>query len=91
MTQGDPLPSTLFNLVVGAVVCNWLTIVEEEEAGPAGLGKAIQRMASFFYADDYLITSTWTKWLQGGFDVLKGLLGNVGRKTNVGKTVGMVC
>ena len=30
VTQGDPLSPTIFNVVVGAVVCHWVTLEVEE-------------------------------------------------------------
>ena len=40
VTQGDPLSPTIFNVVVDAVVCHWVTLaVEEAETwGGAGAG-----------------------------------------------------
>ena len=38
VTQGDPLSPTIFNVVVDAVVCHWVTgiIVDAEEQGKLG-------------------------------------------------------
>ena len=47
--------------------------------------------AEFFYADDGMVASTNPGWLQTAFDTLTGLFDRVGLKTNVQKTVGMVC
>ena len=43
-----------------------------------------------FYADDGLISLTHLEWLQGEFDTLMGLFGQVGLRENVGKTIGMI-
>ena len=54
----DPLSPILVNVVVGAMVWHWLMLVALEEvglAGLAGLGRAIHRMAYFFYANDGVI------------------------------------
>ena len=44
-----------------------------------------------FYAEDGLISLTQIEWLQGKFDTLTGLFGQVGLGENLGKTVGMIC
>ena len=91
VTQGDPLLSTLLNVVVDVVVWNWIFIMEEEEIGMEGCVREIQRRASLFYAYAGLITSTQPKYLQGVFDALTGLFDWMGLRKNTGKTVGMVC
>ena len=91
MTQGDPLSPTIFNVVVGAIVRNWVTgvIVNVEEQGD--LRKEGRHQADLFYADDGMVASSDPCWLQGAFFTLVGLFYRVGLQTNVGKTVGMVC
>ena len=44
-----------------------------------------------FYADGGMVASTGLGWLQTVFDILTGLFARVGLKTNVYKTVGVVC
>lgn len=73
VTQGDPVLSTNVNAVVDTLVCHWTSLVAVEEAGPDIWGRYIQWRAALFYADDGLITSTWTEWIQGSFDALTGL------------------
>ena len=48
VTQGSPLLTTIFNLVLYAVICHRVTLVAGEEAGPDGFGWAIQWLAVFF-------------------------------------------
>ena len=48
-------------------------------------------MQEVFYADDRVVASTDPVWLQTTFDMLMGIFNHVGLKTNVCKTVGMVC
>ena len=36
-TQGNPLPPTIFNVVMGAVICHWVMVVTPTEAGTGGL------------------------------------------------------
>ena len=38
VTHEDPLPPTIFNVVVDAVLRQWVTEVAREEAGPDGFG-----------------------------------------------------
>ena len=47
--------------------------------------------ATFFYADDRMVASKDPVWLQSAFVMLRGLFDRVGLRTNVLKTVGMVC
>ena len=70
VTQGDPLSLMMFNVMVDVVVQPWLSIVLVEAMVPEGCGKVIQRMESFFYADDGIIISTQSDWLQWAFGIL---------------------
>ena len=46
--QGLPLSPTLFNMVVDAVICHWVTVVAETEAGIEGLGLPIRDLEAYF-------------------------------------------
>ena len=52
MTQGDPLSSAIFNVVVDVVMHHWVTgiIVDAEEGGEQG--KEGRHQAALFYIDD---------------------------------------
>ena len=91
VTQGDPLSPTIFNVVVDAVVCHWVTdvIADAEERGE--LVKEGRHQAALLYADDGIVASSDPQWLQGVFNTLVGLFDRVGLRANFGKTVGMVC
>ena len=91
VNKGDPLPPTIFNMVVDSVICHWFTLVAGEEAGPDGFRRAVKWTAASFYADDGLLTSPRPARLQAALDVLMGLFNRVGLQTNLNKTVGMVC
>ena len=91
VTQGDPLSPTIFNVVLDAIICRWVTVVMPTEAGTGGLGLTIIDMAEYLYANDGLMSSTQPERLQRVFDVLASLFGRVGLRTNMAKTVGMVC
>ena len=47
--------------------------------------------AAFLYSENGLIASTNPVWLHWEFDVLIGIFERVGIRTNVAKTVEMVC
>ena len=91
VTQGDPLSPTIFNVVVDAVVCNWMMgiIADAEERGD--LEEKRRHQAALLYADDGMVASSDPRWLQGASNTLVGLFYRVGLWTNVGKTVRMVC
>ena len=91
MTQGDPLPPTIFNVVVYAVVRHWATmaLAESEKRGERG-GEG-RHQAALFYADDDMAALSDPRWLQWVFDALVSLFKRMGLRTNVGKTVSMVC
>ena len=56
--------------MVYAFVRYFLEIIAEESSCPEGFEHAVQRMAAFFYADDYMLESTLTEWLQCAFEIL---------------------
>ena len=91
VTQGDPLSPTIFNVVVDAVVRNWVTMViaSAEERGERG--HEGRHKAALFYADDGMVAFPDSCCLQGAFNTLVGLFDRVGLRTNVRKTVSVVC
>ena len=91
LTQGDPLSPTIFNVVVDAVVRNWVQGVVEEVEARGELGQEGRHQASLFYDDDGMVASSDPAWFQGTFNALVGLIDRVGLQTNIGKTTGMVC
>ena len=91
MTQGDLLSYTIFNVVVGAVVRHWVNVMAEIADKQSGHGQEGRHQNSLFYADDGMVVLSDPRWLQGVFTTLVGLFDRVVLKTNVGKTVGMVC
>ena len=54
-------------------------------------GNEGRHQAALFYADNGMVASSDPRWLQWEFDALVGLFERVGLRTNVGKTVIMVC
>ena len=54
-------------------------------------GKEGTNQNDLFYAENGMVASSAPQWLQGAFSPLVGLFNRVGLRTNVWKTVGMVC
>ena len=91
VTQGDPLSPTIFNVVVDAVVCNWIFLKVGGAGGTDRWGREVLHRSAFFYADNIMVVSNDTDWLQGAFDTLTWLFDMVGIHINIGKTVGIIC
>ena len=86
MTQGGPLSPTIFNLMVDAVIRDWLRQVVSAESARDGITSAdIQQLLSCCYADDGLVLSRDPEMLQRVFDILTGLFDRVGLRTNTKK------
>ena len=90
VTQGYPLPPTIFNVVVDVVVRHWVTVMVESAEEWGRRGKEGIHQNSLFYADDDMVASSDPQWLQEAFSTLSGLFYRVGLNTNVGKTFRMV-
>jgi hypothetical protein len=93
LTQaGDPLFPTLFNIVVDAIIRAWLASQQngDDEATEGFIRNVAARIACF-YADDGMIGSRDSDWLQHSIRVLAGLFERVGLRTNTTKTEAMTC
>ena len=88
---GNPLPPTIFNVLVETALRHRATEETGEETGPDRFGRAAGQMANFFYADNRLLASTRAEQFQQAFNVLADILDRVGPRMNVGKMVSMVC
>ena len=51
VTQGYTLFPTIFKMVVGALICHWITLVSGKEAGLDGFGRSIQWLEALFYSN----------------------------------------
>ena len=89
VTQGDPLPPTIFNMLVDAIILHWETWVTREEAVPEGFGREVQKLAALFYANAGFISSPRPSRLQEPLEILTGMFDQVSLRTNIAKTVGM--
>ena len=58
VTQGDPVPSTIINVVVYAVIRNWLKLVVSTESVSDGFIRLVHRMVLFFYSYKFFLVST---------------------------------
>ena len=67
VNQGDLLPPTILNMVVGALVCHWISLVSGGAGGNYRWGREVLHRTEFYYADDGLVTSTYPVWLQVAF------------------------
>ena len=77
MTQGDPLSPIIFNVVVDAVLIQWVTVVVsmEEAVDPGasdkeGVGWGVQRLEAYIYDYDGIFVLTRAARLQWDFDTL---------------------
>ena len=91
VTQSDPLSPTIFNVVVDAVVRHWVTMTLEEAEKRGKRGKEERNQAALFYADGGMVALSDPCWIQWAFNALVSLFEHVGLRTNLGKTVSMVC
>ena len=81
----------IFNVVVDALIRNWVTVVVLIEAGSEVLGDKTQELEAFFYADDVLVVYPQVERLQREFNVLTDIFYQVGLHTNMWKMVIMAC
>ena len=91
VTQGGPLSPRIFNLMVDAVVREWLRIELGEEASRSGIGYELRSLLAAFYADDGLLASRDPVLLQRAMKSLVELFERVGLITNTKKTEAMTC
>ena len=85
VTQGDPLSPTIFNVVVDAVVCHWVTLAVMEAETRGERGQEGKHQAALFYADYGMIASSNPQWIQWAFTYLVGLFDRVGLNMNINK------
>ena len=98
VTQGYPLFTTVFNVVVDAVLQHWVTVVAVTEwsvepgaSGTESFGQYVQQLVGFFYAGDGLLALTQAIRLHWAFDNLKELFEQMFLRNNVSNTVSMDC
>ena len=57
VTQGNPLPPKVFNVVVATIICHWVIAVGPIEDGMEGFGLSIRDLMAYLYASDGLVAS----------------------------------
>ncbi len=92
VTQGGPLSAKLFNILVDAVVREWMRQLEQD--GDYGEEQAAELTATFFaifYVEDAYLASRDAGFLQHALTLLADLFKRVGLQTNTPKTQTMIC
>jgi len=94
VTQGGLLSAKLFNVIVDAVVREWLRLLREEmalELEGAELDEMMETLFAIFYVDDAYIASRDPVFLQRAINGLVSIFERVGLETNTKKTQAMTC
>ncbi len=91
VTQGGPFSPRICNVVVDAVVREWLCQSLGKEAARHGLGDLVKTIMVAFYADDGVLSARCPEWLQESFTIPVGLFECVGLCTNAQKKKVMTC
>ena len=91
VTQGGPLLYCIFNVVVDAVVREWLQQVLGEEAVASGYGLAIRNFLAIFYTRNAMVASRCPQQLQDATNILVRLFDCIGLRTNTLKTKVIIC
>ena len=90
--QGGLVSLTLLNVVVENVIRNWMAmIIEDQRVDHDGLGETIGLCLVFLYADDGMIGSRDSDWLQSAINVLVGIFRRYGLSANIAKSCTMTC
>ena len=91
LTQGYPLPPTIFNVVVYAVVRNWVAVMVKSAEEHSGCVQEVRHQNALFCADDSMVALSDPILIQEDFSALLGLFDRVFLNTNSRKTVGILC
>ena len=81
----------IFNIMVDAIVREWLYQVLGTEAARYAYCKAIHMLMAIVYDDNPLLASRDPKLLQEMLDIIIGLFERVGLQTNTTKMKVMIC
>ena len=92
ITQGGPLSARLFNILVDAVVREWMRVMRmtihcEDDKKQA----LMATLFAIFYVDDTYIAAKDPAFLQHTLDILVETFQQVGPDNNTKKTVAMIC
>jgi hypothetical protein len=92
VTQGGPLSAKIFNILVDAVVWEWMQQLEED--GDYEEEEVAEYMATFFaifYVNDAFLASQDAGFLQHALTLLVDLFEWLGLQANTSKTQTMIC
>ncbi len=92
INQGGPLSAKLFNILVDAIVCEWVRQLKED--GDYDKGELAVLTATFlaiFYINDAYLASRDAGFLQHALTLLVDLFQQVGLQTNTSKMQTMIC
>ena len=78
MMKGEPLTSTIFNIVVEVVIPLWYTVVTVVAAVLEGFSRAVQTLYALICVVGRLLASKTPARIQAELDVLTGLFDHVG-------------
>ena len=73
------------------MVRHWVSVMVEGTGERGERGQEGRQHNAIFYVDDGMVSSPDPRCIQGVFSTLVGLFDRTSLRTNVGKTVGMVC
>jgi hypothetical protein len=92
VTQGGPLSVKLFNIMVDAVVREWMQLLwEEMDMEGEELDEMMETLFAIFYVDDAYIASRDPVFLQQAINGLVRTFERVGLETNTKKMQAMTC
>jgi hypothetical protein len=92
VTQGPPLSAKLFNIIIDAVVREWMRLMCETLDDLGGnLTDRIEALFAIFNVDNGCIASRDAEFLQEASDILVETFKRVGLTTYTKKTQAMVC
>ena len=92
VTQGGPLSAKLFNILVDAVVREWMRLMRETLDDSDGqLAIIVKELFAFFYVDDGYIASRDAEFLQEALNILVVTFKRTGLTRNTKKTQAKVC
>ena len=91
-TQGGLVSPTLFNVVEDNVIRSWMAMmVEYQRVYHDGLGDTVRRCLGVFYAENCMVGSRNSDWLQHVMNVLARIFRRYGVAASVAKSRTMTC
>jgi hypothetical protein len=92
VTQGGPLSAKLFNIMVNAVVREWIQQLRvDEDCDEKEFAEYMATFFAIFYVDDAYLASWDAEFLQYALTHLVNLFKPIGLQTNTTKTQTMIC